>query len=111
MVYDSFTTPVWIEYVRFGSFFASVIGLYILYNDKSTQTDLGEADWQLMSFSFGYWIVNCLAHSVQICLCPSWTIVQLSLKLTALFSLLLTVSCALSLPLNQISARNSRTEP
>jgi hypothetical protein len=102
--------PVWIESVRLVSFFACVLGLFVLYNDRSTQEDLGEANWNLMSFSFGYWIVNCLAHAGQNCLCPTWTTVLLSVKLTSLFSFLLTFSCILSLPLNRVAARY-RTEP
>jgi hypothetical protein len=104
------TSSDWIEYLRLGSFFASTIGLFILYNDESTQTDFGEANWNLLAFSFGYWIVNCIAHSIQLCVCPSWSMVVLSLKFTSLFSFLLTFSCAISLPLNKVAAKH-RTEP
>jgi hypothetical protein len=103
--------PVWIESVRLASFFASVIALFILYNDESTQTDFGEANWNLMSFSCGYWIVNCLVGASQTCICPTWTTLVMSLKLTSLFSLLLTASCLMSLPLNQIAVRQQQTEP
>jgi hypothetical protein len=102
---------LWIESIRLASFFASAIGLYILYNDASTQEDFGEASWNLLSFSFGYWIVNCVAHALQCQVCTEWTVALLSLKFTSLFSFLLTFSCVLSLPLNQIAARQQRTDP
>jgi hypothetical protein len=101
---------IWIEYIRFASFCACVIGLFILYNDDSTQKDFGEANWNLMAFGFGYWTVNCLAHAVQQWFCPDCGSVWLSMKFTDLFSLLLTFCCVLSLPLNRISGQH-RTEP
>ncbi len=97
---------LWIEYVRFASFVASAIGLYILYNDASTQKDFGESNWNLMAFSFGYWAMNCVAHATQQWLCPDCATMWLSVKFTDLFSLLLTFSCLMSLPLNQIAAKN-----
>jgi hypothetical protein len=106
------TQMLWIESIRLASFFASAIGLYILYNDASTQKDFGEANWNLMSFSFGYWMVHCIAHGLQCQVCTDWTVAMLSLKFTSLFSFLLTFSCALSLPLNRIAAKHEqRTEP
>jgi hypothetical protein len=95
----------WIEYVRLVSFFASVTGLYILYNDRTLQKEMTPANWSLMAMSFAYWIVNCVATAGQRCICPEWTTMMLSLKLTALFSLLLTFSCALSLPLSRMASR------
>jgi hypothetical protein len=97
---------LWIEYVRFASFVASAIGLYILYNDASTQKDFGESSWNLMSFGFGYWALNCVAHATQQWICPDCDAVWMSVKFTDLFSLLLTFSCLMSLPLNQIAAKN-----
>lgn len=102
---------VWVEYVRLASFAACVIGLYVLYNDASTQEDLGEANWNLMAFGFGYWLLNCVAHGVEQWLCPDCSAVWLSMKFLNLFSMLLTFSCVLALPLNQVAARNQPEEP
>jgi hypothetical protein len=104
------THTVWIESIRLISFFASVLGLYLLYNRAETQQDLGEANWNLMAFSFGYWVVNCVAYGAQEYFCADCGLIWLSIKFTGLFSLLLTFSCALALPLNQIAAKN-QTEP
>jgi hypothetical protein len=97
---------IWIESVRFASFLACAIGLYVLHNDASTQKEFGESNWNLMSFCFGYWALNCVAHAVQQWICPDCTNVWMSVKFTGLFSLLLTFSCLLSLPLNQIATKN-----
>jgi hypothetical protein len=100
----------WCESIRFISFFASVLGLYILYNNRSIQARLktGEFDaaqWSLFAMSFAYWIVRCVAVGVGRMVSPDWPIVLLSLKLTVAFSSLLTFACALSLPLTQMAAR------
>ncbi|MBE9031500.1 hypothetical protein IQ266_17345 [filamentous cyanobacterium LEGE 11480] len=97
---------MWIESVRFASFCACVIGLFVLYNDTSTQQDFGETDWNFMAFGFGYWLLNCVIHAAQQWICPDCGAMWLSLRLTGLFSLLLTFCSVLSLPMNLIAAKN-----
>jgi hypothetical protein len=93
---------VLIESIQLLSFFASVAGLFILCNDRSTQVDFKESNWMLMAMTFGYWLIHCVARIGDSCL---------SVKMTALFSMLLTFSCALSLPLNVIAAKNPQEDP
>jgi hypothetical protein len=103
--------PIWHEYLRLLSFFASVIGLYILVNSKLDETDdAGVTDHVLLSMSFAYWIVHVLAISAQKWILPDWGTFMLSLKWTAMISYLLTFSCALSLPLHKISVSQRQTE-
>jgi hypothetical protein len=102
---------VWIESVQLLSFFASVAGLFVLCNDRSTQDDFQDANWMLMAMTFGYWIIHCVTRIGGDCLCEDWTVAVMSVKMTALFSMLLTFSCALSLPLNLIAGKNPQEDP
>jgi hypothetical protein len=102
---------VWVESVQLVSFFASVAGLLILCTDRSTQEDFTEADWMLMAMTFGYWMIHCVTRIGGDCLCEDWTVAVMSVKMTALFSLLLTFSCAVSLPLNLIAAKHPQEDP
>ncbi len=101
------------EYINLASFFASVLGLYLLFNDKSTPTaqatrEVEDPDTMLIALSFGYWIIHCVALSAQKWVQPDWEIVLLSLKFATVLSYLLTFSCVLSLPLNRIASRRQR---
>jgi hypothetical protein len=103
---------VWQAYLGLISFFAAVIGLYVLYNVKSKPgEELEAADHTLFALSFAYWMVHCVAVGVQRRVSPDWEIVTLSLRFTAVFSYLLTFCSALSLPLHRISIRQNQTEP
>ncbi|MBD2326865.1 hypothetical protein [Alkalinema sp. FACHB-956] len=98
--------PVWYQSILLISFFASVLGLFCLYNHPTIrQEDLDETQWMLFAMSFAYWIVHCLAAALQNWINPDWSIVLLSLKFTAVVSGMLTFSCALSLPLNQMAIK------
>lgn len=89
------------------SFFASALGLFLLYNNESIRNeDLDEGQWMLFAMSFAYWIVHCVAISIQPWLPQEWAGALFGLKFCSVISALLTFSCALSLPLNQISAAN-----
>lgn len=103
--------PVWHEYLKLLSFFASVIGLYIVVNRRSVQADDADAaDLTLFAMSFAYWIVHLVAVGAQKWISPDWDIFMLSLKWTAVISYLLTFSCALSLPMHRFSASQRQTE-
>jgi peptidoglycan biosynthesis protein MviN/MurJ (putative lipid II flippase) len=92
------------------SFFASAIGLYLLYNNhKLRHEDLDESQWMLFAMSFAYWIVHCVAISTQRWIPQDWAWMIFSFKFCAVISALLTFSCALSLPLNRITEAH-RTE-
>ncbi|PSB19924.1 hypothetical protein C7B65_09660 [Phormidesmis priestleyi ULC007] len=103
--------PVWHEHLQLLSYFASVLGLYILVNSKQDESDDPDnTNHVLFSMTFAYWIVHCMAIAAQKSISPDWEIAALSLKFTAVFSFLLTFSCALSLPLHRISVRAKQTE-
>jgi hypothetical protein len=102
--------PVWHHYVTLISFFAAVIGLFILHNDRSVHEDFDDTNWMLLAMSYAYWIVHCCTDALQTVVPLDWPTAIYSLKLTALFSLLLTFSCAFSLPLNRIALKNQQTE-
>ncbi|KAM3090788.1 hypothetical protein ACKFKG_28280 [Phormidesmis sp. 146-35] len=103
---------VWQTYLSLISFFAAVIGLYVLHHVNSKPgEELDAADHTLFALSFGYWVVHCMAVGAQRMVSPDWEIAALSLKFTAVFSYLLTFSSALSLPLHRMSIRQKQTEP
>jgi len=101
----------WHDYLNLASFFASVLGLFVLFNQKQKQTEDSEiADKVLFSMAFAYWIVHCIAIGAQKWICPDWTTCLLSLKWTAVISYLLTFSSALSLPLHRIASTQRQAE-
>lgn len=101
----------WHDYLNLASFFASVLGLYVLCNKKQAETeDADIADQVLFSMAFAYWIVHCVAIGAQKWICPDWEVFMLSLKWTGVISYLLTFSCALSLPLHRIASTQQQAE-
>ena len=99
------------EHLQLLSYFASVTGLYILFNSKQAEgDDPDNTNHVLFSMAFAYWIVHCIAIAAQKWISPDWETAALSLKFTAAFSYLLTFCCALSLPLHRISVRAKQTE-
>ncbi|MBW4443174.1 MAG: hypothetical protein KME10_18430 [Plectolyngbya sp. WJT66-NPBG17] len=102
---------IWHDYLNLASFFASVLGLYILLYKKQAQSEDSDiADEVLFSMAFAYWIVHCIAIGAQKWVSPDWATCLLSLKWTAVISYLLTFSCALSLPLHRIASTQQQAE-
>lgn len=97
----------WHGYLVLISFAACIAGLFLLSNSSETSAnELEETEQALLSMSFSYWMVYCLAIGIQkICL-PEWDTMLLSLRLTAAFSYFLTFSCILSLPLSLLAVRH-----
>ena len=105
------THPVGHEHLQLLSYFASVAGLYILFNFKQDKSDDPDnTNHVLFSMAFAYWIVHCIAIAAQKWISPDWEVAALSLKFTAVFSYLLTFSCAFSLPLHRVSVQTKQTE-
>lgn len=101
----------WHDSLNLASFFASVLGLYVLLHQKQAKTEDSEiADEVLFSMAFAYWIVHCVAIGAQKWISPDWTTCMLSLKWTAVISYLLTFSCALSLPLHRFASTQQQAE-
>ncbi len=99
----SYMTHSW----TLASFFASAVGLYLLYNHAAIRDeDLDESQWMLFAMSFAYWILHCVTIAVQHWVPQEWIWAMLGMKFCAVMSALLTFSCAFSLPLNAISEAN-----
>jgi hypothetical protein len=93
------------------SFFASAIGLFALYHGEGLRNeDLDETQWMLFAMGFAYWMTHCVAIALVRWVPQDWIWLLLNLKITAVASALLTFSCALSLPLNQIAEENQTEE-
>lgn len=96
----------WHGVLIFLSFTACLAGLFLLSDTKETQADEFENnEHMLLKMTFAYWMVYCVASSLQAIILPDWNILVLNLKIAAALSYLLTFSCVLCLPLYRISAR------
>jgi len=96
----------WHDYLLIVSFFASIAGLYLLHEPKPSQSNNTEATERILfRMCFAYWMVYCLATSIQKLALPDWEILFINLKITAIFSYFITFSCVLCLPLHRISSR------
>jgi Na+/melibiose symporter-like transporter len=93
------------------SFFASAIGLFVLYYHEGIRNeDLDETQWMLFGMGFAYWMVHCVAIALVQWIPQDWVWLILNVKITAVASALLTFSCAMSLPLNRIAEENQTEE-
>jgi hypothetical protein len=91
------------DYFVLISFFACIVGLWLL-SDRNNE--LEETEQTLLGMIFAYWLIYCIAVSVlHLNLPEDWQIVQ-NLRLTGIFSYLLTFSCLVSLPLHKLSVRH-----
>lgn len=96
----------WHDDLMILSFFASIAGLVLLFQDEQSSMDeLELVDRMLFKMSFTYWLVFCVAFGVQKLILPEWETVLLTVKLTGVLSYLLTFTCILSLPLHRVSVR------
>ncbi|MBV8885442.1 MAG: hypothetical protein JO235_15805 [Chroococcidiopsidaceae cyanobacterium CP_BM_RX_35] len=97
----------WHDYLVLISFAACIAGLLLMSNGNQAPADELEAtERALLSMSFSYWMVYCVAVGIQKMCLPEWELVLLSLKLTAAFSYFLTFACVLSLPLSRFAVRH-----
>jgi hypothetical protein len=97
----------WHDYLVLISFAACIAGLFLLPDDSQTQgNEMEETERSLLSMSFAYWMVYCVAVGIGKICSPESEIVLLSLRLTAAFSYFLTFACVLSLPLSRIAVRH-----
>lgn len=95
----------WHDYLIFLSFIASIAGLGLLYKPQAQIDETEEAERVLLRMTFAYWMVYCIAASLQKIVLPDWDILLLNLKLTTVLSYFLTFSCLVCLPLHRISSR------
>lgn len=103
----------WHDYWLVVSFVACIAGLFLLFNTKQTQAnDLEETERSLLMMSFSYWMVYCVAFSLQKINLLNWDTLLLSLRLMAAFSYFLTFSCILCLPLHYFALqRDAKSRP
>lgn len=95
---------IWHDYLVVVSFVACAAGLLLLFNTTQTSADeLEETERSLLAMSFCYWMVYCVAFSLQKMASSSSDTLLLSLKLTTAFAYFLTFSCILSLPLHRFA--------
>lgn len=111
MIQTCITHSAFMHSVTIVSFFGSALGLFALYYSEDLRDkDLDQTQWMLFSMTFGYWMMHCTAIALVRWVPQDWMVVSMGVKLTALGSALLTFSCGLSLPLNQIAQQNQPEE-
>lgn len=96
----------WHDYLNILSFVAAIAGLLLLLQPRQKKVDeIVETEQSLLKMTFAYWMVYCTAIGLQKIVLPDWDILQVNLRLTAIFSYFLTFSCLLCLPLHRLSSR------
>jgi hypothetical protein len=85
------------------SFIACIAGLALLWDYKHQDSDLDVTESILLRMSFSYWLVYCIAFATRKIVSPELELLLITLKLTAILSYFLTVSCILSVPLHRFS--------
>lgn len=100
----------WYEMFLGFSFIAAAVGLSLLLikgkqPDANEANDMEETEETLLKMTFVYWMVYCIANSLQKIILPDWEDVLITLRLTALLAYFLTFSCVLSLPLHHLELR------
>uniref|UniRef100_B8HSW4 Uncharacterized protein n=1 Tax=Cyanothece sp. (strain PCC 7425 / ATCC 29141) TaxID=395961 RepID=B8HSW4_CYAP4 len=97
----------WHDYFLGVSFLAAIAGLIsLLVSDRPAPTnDHQETEENLLRMIFAYWIVYCLAVTLQKVISPDWDSLLLSLRLTTILSYFLTFSSVICLPLHHLEAR------
>jgi hypothetical protein len=99
-------TLTWNDGITLVSLVACVLGLVSLwkYPDHKDATELEMTESTLLMMSFAYWGVHCFAIGVQKLPLPTWDVLLMSLKFTAVFTYFLTAACILSLPLTRFAS-------
>jgi len=96
----------WRDYLVIVSFAACIVGLVLMSEAKAEPgDDLGLGEEILLKMSFTYWIVYCLSVFGMKIPLPEWLSLLLNLKMTAIFSYLLTGACILCLPLQRMAVQ------
>ncbi|AFZ23198.1 Protein of unknown function, DUF270 [Cylindrospermum stagnale PCC 7417] len=91
------------EFVVAVSSVACIVGLLLLRDCKQHKDDAEETEQILLRMSFSYWLVYCVAFSLDKMLLPDWQGLTMTLKITTALSYFLTFSCILSLPLHKFA--------
>jgi hypothetical protein len=65
--------------------------------------DFQETEQSLLTMSFAYWLVYCIAFGMEKVILFNWEAVIITLRITTALSYFLTFSCILSLPLHKFA--------
>lgn len=65
--------------------------------------DFQETEQSLLTMSFAYWLVYCIAFGMEKVFLFNWEAVIITLRITTALSYFLTFSCILSLPLHKFA--------
>ena len=95
--------PIIHEFFVAISFFACILGLILLWDNKSETESSEDTEIILFRMSFSYWLVYCFAFGIEKLVLPEWDIVITTLRITTALSYFLTFSCIVSLPLHRFA--------
>ncbi len=85
---------------------ACITGLFLLATSQQMQiNESEETEHTLFKMTFTYWIVYCVAFSIQKMCLPEWETVIQSLRITAALAYFLTFACVVCLPLHRFAVR------
>jgi hypothetical protein len=85
---------------------ACIVGLLLLPNHQELKTEAQETEAALLKMTFSYWLVYCVAFTVEKMFLPLAEVLIISLKITTALSYFLTFSCILSLPLYKFAVHD-----
>jgi hypothetical protein len=91
------------EFVVAVSFVACIVGLVLLWDSKIEKDEAQASGEVLLTMSFVYWLVYCVAFGIEKMVLPDWEGLTTTLKITRALSYFLTFSCILSLPLHKFA--------
>ncbi|MTJ13454.1 hypothetical protein FJR11_12800 [Anabaena sp. UHCC 0187] len=91
------------EFVVAISSVACIVGLWLLKDHNQAIDDFQETEQSLLTMSFAYWLVYCLAFGIEKLFLLDCEAVIVTLRITTALSYFLTFSCILSLPLHKFA--------
>ena len=91
------------EFVVAISSVACIVGLWLLKDHNQAIDDFQETEQSLLTMSFAYWLVYCIAFGIEKVFLLNWEVIIVSLRITIALSYFLTFSCILSLPLHKFA--------
>jgi hypothetical protein len=91
------------EFVVAISSVACIVGLWLLKNQKKGIVYFKKTEKSLLTMSFAYWLVYCIAFGMEKVFLFNWEAVIITLRITTALSYFLTFSCILSLPLHKFA--------
>ncbi|KST66792.1 hypothetical protein [Mastigocoleus testarum] len=103
-------SPIIHEFFVAISFVACIVGLLILWENKSEAESSEDTEVILFRMSFSYWLVYCFAFGIEKLFLPESEIIVTTLRITTALSYFLTFSCIVSLPLHRFAVHHQIEE-